>query len=208
MSKGKTYAGLTTQSDADRINQYLLGQDATLSNKLKEKLDRLQVAADLLRKYGSRMKVAGALQQLWPGSCTRATAYRYIEEAQEVFAPQQTANREFYVDVVMGMLFSTHAKALVKGDLKTAAATEKNIIAAIIKFFGTSDALPIEKIQAPSYTLGFLPESVNSKLPDNYKELLAQIVKVRKVGIVADQDAQVVPEAQAQEPEESTPDVY
>jgi hypothetical protein len=201
MSKNKkTYAGLTTQSDAEQIQRYVLGMDAQISDKLKQKLERLQIAADMLRKYGSRMKVATALQNLWPADCSRATAYRYIEEAQEVFAPQQAANREFYVDILMGQLFSTHEKALAKGDLKTAAAVEKNIIVAIIKFFGTSDALPLEKLQAPSYTLGFLPESVNASLPADYLQQLERIMKTRKVGVVADQDAVVVPATDSEQP--------
>ena len=184
----KTYTQLSTQSDSDQINRFLLGQEANLTPALTKKLDRLQVAADLLRKFGSRMKVAGMLQKLWPTDCSRATSYRYIEEAQDVFAPQQMASREFYVDVVMGMLFSTREKALAKQDLKTVAATEKNIMVGIAKFFGTSESLPIEKFQVPHYEVGFYPGLVNSKLPDNYKELIAQILKVRKTGVVADQD--------------------
>lgn len=187
----KTYAVLTTQSDTDQINKYLLGQQANLSAALTKKLERLQTAADLLRKYGSRMKVAGMLQKLW-NDCSRATSYRYIEEAQDVFSPQQAADREFYVDILMGMLFSTREKALAKQDLKVVAATERNIMNAITKFFGTSEALPIEKFQVPHYTMVFDPSLVGAKpLPENWQKQLQEILAVRKVGAVANQDALV-----------------
>jgi hypothetical protein len=173
-----------------------MGQQATLSATLEKKLQRLQVAADFLRKHGSRMKVAGILQKMWPKDCSRATAYRLIEEAQEVFAPQQMANREFYVDTLLGMSFSTREKALAKNDLKTMATIEKTILMIIVKFFGTSETLPIELIQPPTVSVGFYPELVNKPLPENYQQLLEQILKTRKVGIVADQDAELVPAEQ------------
>jgi hypothetical protein len=181
---------------------YLIGKGpAKLSPALEEKLEKLQKVDSLLARDKSVRVVAGKLMNLWPGECSLATAYRLIGEAQEVFATEQLHNRSFYIDALISDVASTRAKALAAGDLKTVAACDKNMAAIIEKFMGTNDAMPIEKIQPPRLTFGFLPELAGQALPDDWEAQVANIVKVRRTGVVADhpdfQDAQIVDETKA-----------
>ncbi|MBC6698074.1 hypothetical protein [Hymenobacter sp. BT190] len=189
----RTYAKITTQSEVDTINRYLQGTVATISPKLEEMLKRLETAADLLRKHGSRLVVAAKLRHLYKYST--ATAYRDIDDAMEAFAPTTRVNRAFYVDLMLEKMFSTHAKAIVAGDLKTAASVEKNIMAAIDKFMGDADSFPIDELQPPRFIIGHFPELVGRKLPDNWEQQVKNILREKRSGNFAGaEEAKVVGE--------------
>lgn len=190
---------LSLRSDADHINEYLMGREAQLTAALEEKLKRLQIVADLLAKHGQRIVVT-KLMRLWPTECSQATAYRLIEEAQDVFTPKVLHERGFYVDNLLNDVRQTRAMAVAALDLKTMAACDKNIATIIEKFMGTNEALPIDKLQPPRMLFAFTPELAGQPLPDNWQAEVERLKKKRKtVGVVANHedftDAHIVDES-------------
>ncbi|MGI4870433.1 MAG: hypothetical protein ACRYFX_04555 [Janthinobacterium lividum] len=172
---------LNTHSDVDAIEAYLAGREASLSPALEAKLKRLEVARDLLAKYGSRRVVVGKLQRLGKytemGASSQRTAYRDVEDAFEIFKPTARNSQDFYVDRVLEMAFETREKALAAGDLRAAAASDKNIITIIEKFMGDKEMIDWSKVQPPRILVGFMPELLNVPLP---KDLDAQVKALLK----------------------------
>lgn len=175
---------LTTQSDADTITAFLAGREAALSPALQRKLKRMETVTDLLRTYGSRRKVATMLQRLDAytsmGASSQATAYRDIQDAIEVFGTQSRNSRDFYVDRLFEMMYSTREKAIAADDLKTAAACEKNIADAIKNFLGAKEAVDWSKLLPPRILVGFMPELLNVPLPADIDAQVAQLLKAKR----------------------------
>ena len=192
---------LTLRSDADQINMFLAGKsgETKLSPALAEKLQRLMRVADLLARDKDPRIVAGKLSKLWPDECSPATAYRWIGEAQEVFATEALQSRAFYVNTLLADVAQTRKMAVVAQDLKAMAACDKTLATIIEKFMGSNESLPIDKLQAPRLFFSFDPEKAGAALPDNWEAQVQQLMKKRKkTGVVADhadfQDAQIVDE--------------
>ncbi len=197
---------LNTWSDADEIKAYLYADTnerrvPTLSTSLARKLRRMETAAELLRKYGSRQRVVGMLLKLSTytemGSDSRATAYRDVDDAIDVFGTEHRKSKAFYVDMLFEMMYSTREKALAAQDLKTVVACEKNIKDAVKDFLGDKEAVDWSKLQPPRFMVGFFPELLNVPLPDNLdQELEKFFASKRKKGLtVTDaEDVQILPE--------------
>jgi hypothetical protein len=114
-----------------------------------------------------------------------------------VFGTQPKNARDFHVDRLFEMMYSTREKALADGDLRTAAACEKNIQDAIKNFLGTKEAVDWSKLQPPRILVGFMPELLNVPLPANLDEQVQQLLKAKKKKSISfddAEDAQVVAE--------------
>jgi hypothetical protein len=176
---------LTTNSDVEDIQAYLAGKsNAHLSEALAKRLKRLETARDLMAKYGSRKKVVGMLMRLTVytemGGISQATAYRDVEDAMDIFLPTARHSQEFYVDIAMEKVFETREKAVAAGDLRAAAAADKNIITLIEKFMGDKEAIDWSKVQPPRILVGFMPELLGVPLPTDLDAQVKNLLKAKR----------------------------
>jgi len=192
---------LTTHSEADAIEDFLAGKLAQLSPALQRKLKRMETAADLVRKYGSRTKAVAMLRRLAEytemGAASQATAYRDVDDAITVLGTAPRESRDFYVDRLLEMSFSSHAKATEAQDWRAVAAIEKNIAGIIKDFMGDKEAVDWSKLQPPRILVGFMPELLNVPMPENLEEQVAQLLKKKRgkhLTIEDAEDAQIITE--------------
>jgi hypothetical protein len=176
---------LNTNSDVEDIQAYLAGHsEAKLSDALARRLKRLETARDLMAKYGCRRKVVGMLMRLTVytemGAISQRTAYRDVEDALDIFLPTARHSQEFYVDVALEKVFETREKAIAAGDLRAAAAADKNLLTIIEKFMGDKEAIDWSKIQPPRTLVGFMPELLNVPLPANLDEQVKALLKAKR----------------------------
>jgi hypothetical protein len=190
---------LNTHSDVDAIEAFLNGREASLSPALQRKLKRLEIARDLLAKYGDRRVVVKQLQRLAMytdmGADSQATAYRDCEDAFLIFKPMSRNSQDLYVDRVLGMAFETREKAIAANDFRAAAASEKNIITIIEKFMGDKEVIDWSKVQPPRILVGFMPELLGVPLPLDLDAQVANLLKAKKnknLTVHDAEDAQVV----------------
>jgi hypothetical protein len=185
---------LTTKTDNEKIIEFLLqeGDDINLSKSLQLKIERMDFCHDLIKKFGSRIRVAPQLMRKYDVS--KAQAYRIFQDTQDVFGSTQRTSREFWLDILLGMMMESREKATLKGDFRSVQSIEKNMASAIEKLAGTKDAIPFEKIQPAPVILGFFPESMKVELPDDWEDQVKQIIKPkRKIDQFA-HDAQILDE--------------
>lgn len=171
---------LTTKSDNDLIIEYLTqdGDETRLSKALQLKLERMDSCRDLIKTYGSRTRVAPVLQKQF--GISKAQAYRIIEDTQVVYGTTQKTSREFWLDIILGFIIDDRKKALLKGDFKSAAVMQKNMITAIEKLAGTNESIPFEKVQPPPVVIGFFPETLKVELPEDWEDQIKQIIKPKR----------------------------
>ena len=170
---------LTTHSDADLIRRYLTepSSDVELSDALKFKLNRLTRCADLIKQYGSRIKVTSALMKEFDLSPNQA--YHDFQDTQEVFGSTPRNSRDFYLDILLGHITETRTKAMDKGDLKTVASCDKNMLLTIAEYF-KNESIDWNKVQIPSITVGFFPQLSNVVVPENWREQVNELIEKKK----------------------------
>ena len=185
---------LTTKTDNDKIIEFLLqdGDEIQLSKKLQEKLERMDTCRDLIRKYGSRTRVANILINNF--KISRAQAYRLFQDTQDVFGSTQRTSREFWLDIILGFMMETREKALIKGDFRSAQSTENNMAKAVEKLAGDKDTIPFEKVQPPQIMIGFFPETTKVELPEDWEDQVKKIIKPKRSIDQVVHDAQIVEE--------------
>lgn len=185
---------LTTKTDNEKIIEFLVqeGDEIRISKKLQEKLERMDTCRDLIRKYGSRTRVANILVKSF--SISRAQAYRLFQDTQDVFGSTQRTSREFWLDIILGFMMETREKALIKGDFRSAQATENNMAKAVEKLAGDKDTIPFEKVQPPQIMIGFFPETTKVELPDDWEAQVKQIIKPKRAIDQVMYDAQIMEE--------------
>jgi hypothetical protein len=187
---------LTTRSETDDIIAHLqfTGEPEKcpkLSKKLQDKLKRLYRCADLIKAYGSRLKVAPMLENEF--GISRATAYRDFQDTQVIFGTTLKSSKDFWLDVLLGMMMESRTKAMLKNDFRSVAAIEKNMTEAIKKLAGDQKTLPFDQVQPVSVMIGFFPELTKVELPDNLEEQVAKLLKNRKTKQFDDyQDAVII----------------
>ena len=182
---------LTTHTDVETLALYLMGKmSGQLSPKLAQKLRRLEVCADLIRQYGSRLKVVPMMVHLYgekkltklkesdqetldgyevkrEGGYSERTAYSDFNEAQELFATTtQTDKRPFWVDLIFGEIMKTKRMAERAGidggpDARAMAKCDQNLIDAGVKLLGTGEQIDWKKVQPMVPVFGFFPELVD-----------------------------------------------
>lgn len=188
---------LTTRSPADELVDFLLGRsNAEPTPKMAELLARLHVCADLIRKYGSKKKVAEAMvnhmRLMKDDEYSLATAYRDFDDATRVFGTTPLTSRQFYIDDVMEKLYETRRIAKEAGNLKALVAADANIMRAISEYFGDAQGIDWNVVQPAPRIIGFMPEELAVKLPDDWRQEVANIVKRRRSTHLDADDAEIV----------------
>jgi len=174
----------THNSDDDKLVAFLLGklERTDLSPKLEEKLENMNVCADLIRKYGSRVKVTRILQT--NHDISRATAYRLFDDTQRIFGVSQVHDQQFWVDVLLGSIMEDIRLARTKQDFRAVASLTRVMKDTIKEFLGSADASLYERIQPPKPVLGFFPDELkNPDIPkddDELKKLIREFKKKKK----------------------------
>lgn len=171
---------LNTKTDDDLILEFLIqeGDEIKLSKPLQLKLERMDACRDLIRTYGSRVRIAPMLQKMF--NISKAQAYRVIESTQKVFGSSQKTVREFWLDIILGSIIDEKKKALLKNDFRSVAMMQKNMITAIEKLAGTNESIPFEKVQPPPVVIGFFPDTLKVELPEDWEDQVKQIIKPRR----------------------------
>lgn len=184
---------LTTKTDDEVIIEHLISDDPKpLSKALQTKLERLDVCRDLIRQYGSRVRVAKILMNQF--KISRAQAYRIFESTQAVFGATQKTSREFWLDILIGFMIDDREKALLKKDFRSVASIQKNMITAVEKLAGDNKALPFDKVQPPPVMIGFFPELTKVELDPDWEDQVKELIKPkRKIDRVIT-DAEIVDE--------------
>lgn len=159
------------------ITEYLLGK-GNLTKAQKLRLKRCTDCADLIRQYGSRIKVVTILQNLY--GINDSEAYQLYSDTQVIFNTEKKDTRNFHVDILLGYIVETRNKAMAAKDFKTVAVCDKNYYSVIKDFFGTEDKPDYAKLQPPEFVMGFFPNTLNTPLP-NTKELAKQVQELLKV---------------------------
>lgn len=165
-------------SDIDKITAYLLGKmpRTDLSPALEEYIDKMYVCSDLVRQWGSRLKVVPILMTKY--DISRPTALELFERTQYVFGSTAKSSQAFYVDILFEDIKKGMNKALKSGDMRSYAQLTKQFADAIKEFTGSADALLYENFEMQPIIIGFFPELFKGvDLPDNLEE---QIEKLKK----------------------------
>lgn len=172
---------LTQKSDRDQIVSYLIHGDerVQLSEPLAAKLRHMEDCADLIRQWGSRLKVVPIIMKRH--GLTRSQALRIFEETQIVFGTTQQNTREFWIDILMGELMEDKKKAQLAGNMTAVASIQKNMIHIIEKLMGKLDTTIYDKINPPPITIAFIPEKLKvpnmpteQQLDEIFKKLMAK----------------------------------
>lgn len=170
---------LSLRTDVEKIILHLRGElpHTKLSPALEEKLRRLKRTAELIEKYGGMKKVIPVLQELYEISF--ATARRLYIEAQEAFGAVTHFNRQFHVDTYIQMLVEGANLAKNAGDYRSYSALMDRYKDAIREFMGTTDEEMYRQIQIPPFQVGFFPEVLKTKLPQNLEARIAKLKEER-----------------------------
>lgn len=169
----------TKNTDNEKLIWYLQGKlkRTDLSSKVEEKLDRIMQTSDLIRRYGSRMKVVPMLEKLFDISTPQA--YRYFNDTQAVLATTEQHNQTFWVDILLGDIRENIKKAQLKGDYKSVTALIKIQKETIKELLGDADAAKYDELNPPVPVLGFFPEELKVKMPDNLDALINEFKKTK-----------------------------
>ena len=171
------------RDDLNEIIDYILSDKEThLSEQLKEYLEKVDVADNLIRKYKIKKKVVnGLIKRFGIGS---RYAYRLINDAQLVYASVHTASKDYWKEVIREMALKTYQKAVKAKDFTAQNAAIKNLIQ-IIGLDKEDSGFDPTKIDIHTYILGFIPETLNVPLPANYQERLKEM-KQKKLKALED----------------------
>jgi hypothetical protein len=188
---------LNTKTDNEKIIEFLTqdGDDIKLSKTLQLKIERMDFCHDLIKKYGSRTRIAPLIMSKYHVS--KAQAYRIFQDTQDVFGSTHRTSREFWLDILLGFMMDSRQKATIKGDFRSVAAIEKNMASAIEKLAGTKESIPFEKIQPAPIMIGFFPETLKVDLPDDWEEQVKQIIKPKRTIDRLAHDAELIDEEES-----------
>lgn len=183
---------LNTHSEVEQIIQYLQSgdKDVALSPDLEAILKRYTYCADLIKQYGTRLKVVKMMMTTYKYS--QAQAYRDFENTSYVFGSTPRSSKDFYLDLLLGNIVETRTKALSREDYKAAAACDKNMLAVLQEYF-KDQSIPWEKVQPPNMIFGFFPELTNVVVPENWQDVISKLIS--KKNKVIDTDFSDVPDA-------------
>lgn len=154
---------LTTQNtDVEKIVLYLQGKlkRTDLSAKVQEKVDRMKTVSDMIKKYGSRLKVVPMIERVYGLSSSQSL--RIFNETLMVFSitAEQVKSRDFWIDILLGQIMVGMEKALKAGDYKAHASYVGKFKETIVDLVGDDEASKYDKIQPMPIVIGFYPEMV------------------------------------------------
>ncbi|MFY0628695.1 MAG: hypothetical protein JXR07_20550 [Reichenbachiella sp.] len=187
----------TKTTDEDKIVMYLQGKlkRTELSKKMEEKLNRYNHCADLIKKYGSRLKVVPMMVKkfnLPETSYSEPQAYKDFNATQQIFGTTQQHNQQFWVDILLGQIMQNMKKARKAGDYKSVAAFTREMRTTIKELMGTADVIPYEKLVPPVPVVGFFPDSLNVNVPSDLDYQIELLKKSKISRVVQDIDYEKV----------------
>lgn len=192
----------THNTDNEIIVQYLLGNlpRTELSPKLQQKVDRMYICADLIRTWGTRLRVEPMLiKYIREGTgeeISRQTARNIFDDTQMLFGATQKSAQQFWVDILMGELMADKKAAKAAGDFRAVASLDKVMKDTIKDLMGSVDASIYDRIQPPRIILGYFPEDLNidQVLPKHDLDKLIEKLKQKKRQKLYDtiQEAEVI----------------
>ena len=195
---------LNTHSEAELLALYLTGKldIIKLSDKMQEKLTRLEVCRDLYFKLKSRAKVIKEMLMItWHNASGEAyklskpQVYRDFDDAIELFnITTNVAGLNFHLDILLKNINETREKAIQDRDWKTAAVCDKNYATAIEKFLGDTGAEEYRKLQPGIITTDFLPEESKVKLPKDWEQQVKRLIKKKREFEMTIEDAEIIEE--------------
>lgn len=184
---------LGKKDDLDDIILYLQGGAGSyeLSTYLQGRLDDMNTCRDMIRQYGSRIKVCKMLCTSL--HITKGQAEKLYTDTCFVYNTTQTSNRDFWIDISIGNILETRAKALIKGDFKTAAQCDSNLVKQIAEMTDSKDAEIYRRINVQKRILEFNPELTGVKLEPGWEEQVQEMIrKGRNRDITSIQEAEIL----------------
>jgi hypothetical protein len=168
----------THNSDDDKIVLYLQGKlpRTEVKGKLEKQIKEIKDCADLIRTYGSRLKVTKMLESMGMSS---SKAYTLFERTQRILGTSSPHDQKFWVDILLGQIMENVKKAQAKGDFRSVASLMKTMQDTIKDLLGTADASIYERIQPPVPVIGFFPDEIKSDVPKDPEELKKIIEKFK-----------------------------
>jgi hypothetical protein len=170
---------LTTHtSDDDKIVLYLQGRlpRTEVKGKLEKQIKEMKDCADLIRTYGSRIKVTKMLETQ---GMSESKAFKLFERTQRIFGTSSPHDQKFWVDILLGQIMENIKKAQAKGDFRSVASLIKSMQDTIKELLGTADASIYDRIQPPVPIIGFFPDELKSDVPKDPEELKRIIEKFK-----------------------------
>lgn len=162
----------THNTDVEIIVQHLQGKlkRSMLSDMIKEKIDRMHIISDLIRQYGSRLKVVPMIEQ--DMGISKSQALRLFNETIQVYSTvsAQEKGRDLWIDILLGQIMEGMKKSLLKQDFKAHASYVKTFKDTIVDLIGDAEAAKYDKVQPPPIVIGFFPELVMGNVTE--EELL------------------------------------
>lgn len=177
---------LSLRTDVEKIVMYMQGKlpNTVLSPALQEKINRMKRTAELITKYGGMKKVLPILQELYDISFSAAR--RLFIDTQDAYGDITHFNRQFHIDTYVQMLIEGMNLALSAGDFRSHGSYMKEYKDAILTFMGTNEADLYKRIQIPDFKIGFFPEELKTKLPQNWKSRLEKIKEAKRKDEIED----------------------
>ena len=196
---------LNTQTEVEVLALYLSGKLSIvkISDKLQERLTRLETCRDIYHQKRDKYKTVESLMMLsWSKAngekytISQSTAYRDFDDMVELFGVIfKTGGLNFHLNILLSNIEETRKKALIDHDWRTAAACDKNYIAAMEKFFSNQDAEKYKSLQPPVIMTDFIPEQSKVKLPDDWEAQVKRLIEKKKNKLMNIEDAQVIKES-------------
>lgn len=177
---------LSLRTDTEKIILYFQGKlpNAKLSQALEEKIQRMKRTAELISKYGGAKKVIPILEEVFEISFS--SARRLFIETQDAFGEVTHFNRQFHIDTYIQMLIEGANQAKKAGDFRSYSGLMKEYKEAIKEFMGTNEADLYKRIQVPEFQVGFFPEELKIKLPQNFKSKLEKLKEAKRKDEIED----------------------
>jgi hypothetical protein len=178
-------------SEVDQIVMFLENDPdhRNLPEKLNHKFKRLETCSDLIKKHGTRRKVIPIMIRIF--KISTSLAYQEYNDCQMVFGSTLPSMRDYWVEVLLGLTMETRKKAIQKGDLRSASSSDKNLFNIVSEFF-KGDSIPYDKIQPPTFILGFYPEMSNVNIPNDLDEQLKRLLKQKKKQVERFDEAEII----------------
>ena len=160
-------------STAERLIDYLQGvSDATLSEKDKEKLERITVAKSLLLEHKFQSKVVKMLKRTY--NYSEITAYRDLKLMERIYGPLLHMNRDLKRAIAEEMIQQDRTLAIQLKDAKAMSQSTRNFI--------QLHQLDKEEVELPDLSyfdfqpiiMAVLPEQVGQN-PPTEDELLSRV---------------------------------
>lgn len=169
-----------SKTDDEKLVAFLQGKlkRTELSDALQREVERMHMCADLIRKYGSRLKVAPMLKELY-GFGDQA-AYSLFDRTMRIFGTSTVHDQQFWTDILLGGIMQDIKNATAKQDFRSVASLRKTMLETIEKLMGSAEASLYENIQPVLPVIGFWPEELKTGVPSDPAELKKLIDKFKK----------------------------